>query len=163
MIDALPPELHTTICSNCVYITNSEQLNSQGNTIYDVDVILDDEVYNFKSLSGRSNTQSLDRNIADQAAPSPNGRYIIGDLTQGISRETGGVFLPYEPIFETERTFLGFHIDPSWGLDNEEDGTVGCHAFKTEEDFYQFLTLIEDNNIKDLIIEDEKLKRYFGG
>ena len=160
MIDALPPELHTTICNDCVYITNSRELNSQDNIIYNVDVIINHEVYNFKSLSGRSNTQSLDRNIADQAAPSPNGKYIIGDLTQGISRETGCLFLPYEPTFDTERSFLGFHIDPSWGLNNEEDGTVGCHAFKTKEDFYQFLTLIEDNNIRELIINDEKPKRY---
>ena len=147
-------KIHTVNCNNCVHITNSGELNSQDNVIYNVNVIIDHKAYNFKSLSGRSWTQDLNRNIADQAAPSPNGKYIIGDLTKGISRETGGVFLPYEPTFDTERSFLGFHVDPSWGLDNEEDGTVGCHAYKTIEEFNEFFTLINDNNIETLIIED---------
>lgn len=156
MIDYMPPEVYTVVCNNCVYITNSGEVNSQDNVIYNVSVIVDYEVYNFKTLSGRSWTQELDRNKASKGAPSPNGSYTIGNLTDGYKYETGGVFLPYEPNFKTERSFLGFHIDPSWGLDNDEDGTVGCHAFESMKYFEGFYFLVKNNSIKDLIIDYNK-------
>lgn len=148
-------------CNNCVYITNSEpaldnSYNSQGNYMYLTNVIIDRKATVFLTLSGRANTQSLDRNVANEGAPSPNGEYTIGSLTNGLHSETGGVFIPYEPNFETERSALGFHIDPSWGLTNGEDGTIGCHAFFSEKQFTDFLTLIQDNNINKLIIDYEK-------
>lgn len=149
-------------CDNCVYITNSESVldnsyNSQSNYIYLTNVIIKGQVTKFLTLSGRANTQSLDRNVANTGAPSPNGEYTISSLTNGLHSETGGVFIPYEPIFQTERSALGFHIDPSWGLSNGEDGTIGCHAFFSEEQFTNFLTLIQDNNINKLIIDYEKI------
>ena len=151
-------------CDKCVYITNSENsledsYNEVGNYLYKLNVIVDKEVKDvFYTLSGRPWTQKLDRNVANTGAPSPNGEYTIGELTKGIEDETGGVFLPYEPNFETERSSLGFHIDPSWGQPNGEDGTIGCHAFSTESEFNDFLTLIQYNNITKLIIDYEGIK-----
>lgn len=153
MMYDIPPDIHTVICNNCVYITNSEEVNPLNNPVYNVKVIVDYKVYDFYSLSGRKDTQDLDRNISGIEAPSPNGTYTIGTLTEGYTYETGGVFLPYEPNFETERSNLGWHWDPSWGLDNGEDGTEGCHAFESEEIFNNFYSLIKDNNINNLIIE----------
>lgn len=149
-------------CSKCVYITNSEDslensYNTNNNYLYEVNVILNNKVEaQYYTLSGRAWTQNHDRNTPDTHAPSPNGKYIIQDITTGIHMETGGVFIPYEPTFETKRSSLGFHIDPSWGLKNGEDGTKGCHAFKTREEFTDFFTLINDNSITKLIIDYER-------
>lgn len=145
-------ELYTVLCNNCVVITNFDKVNSQGNSIYKVEVIVDYKTTEFFTLSGRAHTQSLDRNVANKEAPSPNGYYTIGNLTDGYSYETGGVFLPYEPDFQTERSHLGFHIEPSWGLDNGEDGTEGCHAFETLEEFNAFYNIIKKYNINKLLI-----------
>lgn len=146
-VDVPPPP------ANRVEVSMSQERNSRGNPILDVDVYVNNMlISNFKALSGRTNTQNLDRNVANNASPSPTGSYIILPETQGFHPETGGVFLPYEPTFETQRSELGFHIDPSWGKDNGEDGTVGCLGFKTLEEYNNFVKLIEDNGIYNLDI-----------
>lgn len=143
----------TTPCNTCVYIDKSTEINEQGSPI------LRASIYNkgrhlkeFKLISGREYTQDLDRNISGNKSPSPNGNYVIGNLTTGYLPETGGVFIPYTPLFNTERSSLGFHIDPSWGLKNGENGTQGCMAFKTMNEFNDFNNLITYNKINQLII-----------
>lgn len=143
-------------CKSCVYISKGEGTSFKTNPILNVDVYKNGnllETYN--TLSGRWSTQALDRNIAGNGSPSPNGTYTLMEETTGYHAETGGVFLPYEANFSTERSALGFHWDPSWGLDNGEDGTVGCHAFKSLEDYKSFVETITSNNIKTLIINYE--------
>ena len=130
-------------CDTCVYVADKGVSNKQNNPIYSVSVYVDGQfVKSYDALSGRSYTQNLDRNIAGNASPSPNGTYTIMPETVGYHKETGGVFLPYEPTFTTQRSALGFHWDPSWGLNNGEDGTVGCIAFKTLSTYNEFVDLV---------------------
>lgn len=141
-------------CLNCIYVTKTDELNEQNNPILKVEVFDEhSKVTDFKALSGRAWAQEYDRNIADNSSPSPKGTYTILPETVGIKAETGGVFRPYEPNFETQRSALGFHVDPSWGLDNEEDGTTGCIALKTLEEYNHLNTLINNIEISDLIID----------
>ncbi len=93
-------------CQECVYIQQGTEVNSQGNPIYDVSVITGGNTKVFKTLSGRAWSQDLDRNISGNSSPSPSGEYVIKQETIGYHPETGGVFLPYEPLFETQRSSL---------------------------------------------------------
>ena len=141
-------------CVTCVYIAESGMTNEQNNPILTVDVYVDEELIGrYNALNGRAHTQDLDRNVAGIEAPSPNGTYTIMPETVGYKEETGGVFRPYEPNFQTQRSLLGFHIDPSWGLDNGEDGTIGCTAFKTLAEYNEFNSLVDQHNITKLIID----------
>lgn len=147
----------TPPCITCVYVTESGFANEQNNPILAVEVYVDEElVRRYNALNGRAHTQDLDRNVAGIEAPSPNGVYTIMPETVGYHDETGGVFRPYEPTFQTQRSLLGFHIDPSWGLDNGEDGTIGCTAFKTLDEYREFNNLLDQHNITKLIIDRDE-------
>lgn len=140
-------------CNTCVYVTKTDKLNKQGSPVLKA-VVYKDSKYQkeFQLLSGRSYTQSLNRNIAGNKSPAPNGEYIIGTQYKSSLYETGYVFLPITPLFITERSELGFHIDPSWDLNNGENGTSGCLGFKSLKDFNNFNHLVKYNNINQLII-----------
>lgn len=141
-------------CNTCVHVIKTASVNEQNNPILNVSIYKDGkEIKEYQALSGRAWTQNLDRNISGNHSPSPKGKYSIGVETVGTIPETGGVFLPYYPNFNTERSALGVHWDPSWGLDNGEDGTSGCIAFKTLEEFKQFAFIIKNDNIKELVID----------
>ena len=141
-------------CQTCVYVTQTASVNEKNNPILNVQVYKEGELLStYQNLSGRSWTQNLDRNISGNSSPSPKGEYVIQAETTGYHVETGGVFLPYEPLFETQRSALGFHVDPSWGKDNGEDGTRGCMAFKNMTDYKSFVTDVTSNNITKLVID----------
>lgn len=141
-------------CNDCVYITKTSQFNPQNNPILNVSIYSNHTLLSsYKAISGRNWSQELDRNIAGNKSPSPKGQYTIGEETIGYSYETGGVFLPYTSLFTTNRSSLGFHVDSSWGLNNGEDGTEGCTAFKTLEEYNNFVNEVKTNNIKLLIID----------
>jgi len=140
-------------CDNCVFVEKGIGYTYKNNPILNVSIYKDSQlIETYKGVSGRWNTQNIDRNIANVGAPSPNGEYIILPETKGYHDETGGVFIPYEPTFKTQRSLLGFHVDPSWGLDNGEDGTIGCIAFKSIEEYNKFKNSIVNNNIEKLLI-----------
>ena len=144
-------------CNTCAYVNKGIGYSYKTNPILNVSIYKDSKlVSSYQAVSGRWHTQLLDRNISGNESPSPNGEYKILDETLGYHPETGGVFLPYEPLFETQRSHLGFHIDPSWGLEGEDkDGTKGCIAFKTKKDYNSFVKFITDSNISKLIINYE--------
>ena len=143
------------LCASCVFVTDAGFTNERSNPILTVQVYDADKslVASYNSLSGRAYTQHLDRNISGNESPSPNGVYLISPETVGYHPETGGVFRPYEPTFTTQRSLLGFHVDPSWGLNNGEDGTLGCIAFKTISDYLAFNAQINELGITTLIID----------
>lgn len=144
-----------TPCITCVYVSKTDRVNKLQNPILNISIYKDSKfIKEFDGVSGRYSTQLLDRHTAGNESPSPNGEYIIGTLTKGTVYETGGVFLPYEPQFITNRTHLGFHWDPSWELNNGEDGTSGCLAVKTLTEYNELVRLIQTNNIKSLIINN---------
>jgi hypothetical protein len=140
-------------CNNCVYITKTNKVNKQGSPILKAVVYANGQTQKeYDLLSGRSYTQHLNRNIAGNKSPAPNGKYLIGTKYSSSLYETGYVFLPITPLFITERSDLGFHTDPSWDKDNGENGTSGCLGFKSLKEFNNFVNVISYNKITELII-----------
>jgi len=90
------------------------------------------------ALTGRANRQQLNRHQSGNKSPLPTGTYQIDRL--GIERgpfgdpELGrGYWVPITPLFNTGRSSLGFHQDPSWGKLNGESGTSGCIGLENAE------------------------------
>lgn len=141
------------LCNTCVYINKTEQVNKQGSPILKATIYKNGKYQKeFKVVSGREYTQTLNRNIAGNKSPLPNGEYIIGNQYRSYLYETGYVFLPFTPLFITERSELGAHVDPSWGINNGENGTSGCIGFQSLKEFNNFTHLITYNNIDKLIV-----------
>lgn len=141
------------VCQNCVYISKGKKTNKQSNPILDLNIYSQGQlVASFEALSGRTYTQNLDRNIAGNKSPAPSGLYTIESQLPSNLYETGGVFLAIEPSFKTNRSNLGIHVDPSWGLTNGEDGTSGCIAVKSHAEYSQFINLLSTYKINSLII-----------
>ena len=126
-------------------LVHSGQTNQLGNPVFYLYLYHDSTVIQkLPTVSGRAYTQNRDRNISGNESPLPNGRYTVSHTPIPGSRyETGDVFLPIEPQFETQRFALGFHYDPSYNRSNGEDGTAGCIGFINKEDFNTFLDSID--------------------
>lgn len=110
------------------------------------------------SVTGRAYRQTADRNQSGTKAPLPKGTYRIERM--GIEAgpfsdpELGrGFWIPITPLFNTGRSSLGFHQDPSWGKLNGESGTSGCIGLQSPEDTMKLVTWIKHYNIQKLIVE----------
>jgi hypothetical protein len=128
-----PPSVSSLPSYPFILMRNTGTTNRFGNPIYLV------EMYNkgnlissVKAVSGRAHTQQRNRNVAGTEAPLPNGHYrIAANWVPSSIREVGGRFLPITPLFSTGRSALGFHVDPSFDKQAEEDGTEGCIGLTT--------------------------------
>ncbi|PAX52349.1 SH3 domain-containing protein [Brunnivagina elsteri] len=85
-----------------------------------------------RAVSGRANKQTPS-NIAGSQTPLPFGIYKF-DSPGSVGfkgGEFGGVWSPVTPIFNTGRSEIGVHYDPSALLNNSNSGTAGCFATPT--------------------------------
>jgi hypothetical protein len=110
------------------------------------------------ALIGRANRQNLDRHTAGNKSPLPVGTYRIDHA--GIEwgpfpdPEVGrGYWVPITPLFQTGRSLLGIHQDPSWGKLNGESGTSGCIGLDSPEKTKELVKWIQDYKIKTLVVE----------
>lgn len=117
-------------------------------------VVLD----NLSAVTGRASRQNHDRNTAGNKSPLPPGVYRIDRL--GIERgpfsdpELGsGYWVPITPMFNTNRSDLGFHVDPSWGKQNGESGTSGCIGLQNTDATVKLVTWIKHFNISQLVVQ----------
>jgi hypothetical protein len=86
----------------------------------------------FNVVSGTANTQAADRHIGNNSAPLPDGIYeVSSQVIPGMTPEVGATFIGIFPRFETKRTGLGIHLDPSFNKRNGYDGTSGCIGITT--------------------------------
>lgn len=111
----------------------SGKTNNYNNPIYEVVLFANGRALaKVNAVTGRAHTQGLNRNIAGNESPLPNGRYSVSSTWIGGSHpEVGGKFLPITPLFQTNRSALGFHVDPSYNKNKKEDGTAGCIGLTT--------------------------------
>jgi hypothetical protein len=114
----------------------SKGTNDVGNPIYTLEAYVDGQKYQtFDVVSGTANTQNADRHLGNNAAPLPDGSYNVNKaITPGILPEVGRTFIGIYPKFETGRTDLGIHLDPSFNQRNGYDGTAGCIGITTIAD-----------------------------
>jgi hypothetical protein len=111
-----------------------------------------------RALIGRADRQNLNRDTAGNKSPLPVGQYRID--RNGIEpgpfpdSELGrGYWIPITPLFQTNRSFLGIHQDPSWGKSNKESGTSGCIGLESAEHTKQVVQWIRTYNINTIVVE----------
>ena len=125
-------------------LTPLAETNAQGNPLYRLDLYSNGQTLaGYRTVTGRSYTQNRNRHLAGTDAPLPNGRYTVASsIVPGTHPEVGGRFLPIQPLFQTGRSALGIHYDPSYESSNGEDGTSGCVALTNPGDLDQVLNYI---------------------
>jgi hypothetical protein len=152
-IEVIPPPISAAPTKEAVtklVLTPSGTVNKFGNPIYKLTVIVSGVVMaEFETVAGRAHTQSKNRHVAGTEAPPPNGRYRVNRYARTSSEhEVGGKFLDITPLFNTGRSALGFHVDPSFEKNRKEDGTAGCIATTTVADRDLLYKLISRYNIQ---------------
>ncbi len=146
--------------NNHLFIGNRIAKNKYNNPIYPMYLCVGGkEMRNYQIVTGRNFTQQRNRNQSGTQSPLLNGKYRVGTaLTPGLLVEVGKVeglgvrqpFLPISPLFNTGRSALGFHVDPSYNKDPKEDGTSGCIGLTTSADFKSLWADIKNYQIRDL-------------
>ncbi|RPJ30606.1 MAG: hypothetical protein EHM17_16350 [Verrucomicrobiaceae bacterium] len=141
-------------------LTRSKEIvKNTKDPIWNLQLVSDGKVLDtLPALSGRSFKQLADRNIAGNKSPLPVGNYSIDRY--GIARapfsdpELGkGYWVPITPLFNTQRSALGFHQDPSWGRTNGESGTSGCIGLESPDATAKLVDWIKHYNIQLLTVE----------
>jgi hypothetical protein len=144
-------------CNTCLLFIkdNLDRTNHLGNPIYKLEAYVDGKkYYSLDAVTGRSYTQNADRNLNGSEAPLPDGNYQIDrQIVAGLITEVGGNFVAIYPKFKTGRTDLGIHYDPSFDLDNGEDGTSGCIGLTTSKDRDKIENFILQYQPQQLIVD----------
>jgi hypothetical protein len=111
----------------------SKGTNDNGNPIYTLEAYVGGERYQtFSAVSGIASSQQFDRNVGNNHAPLPDGLYRVSDqIVPGAVPEVGRTFIGIYPQFQTNRSDLGIHVDPSFNKKNGSDGTSGCIGLTT--------------------------------
>ena len=92
---------------------------------------------------------------ANTFAPLPDGLYKVSDtdiLASNIP-EVGKTFIAIYPQFETERSDLGIHQDPSYNKRNGHDGTAGCIGLTTAADRDAVNNFVSKYHPRNLIVK----------
>jgi hypothetical protein len=129
--------------------------NRLGNPIYTLEAYVNGRKYrSFKAVSGTATTQDRDRDKANTFAPLPDGLYKVSDtiLASNIP-EVGKTFIAIYPRFETERSDLGIHQDPSYNKNNQHDGTAGCIGLTTAADRDAINNFVSKYHPRNLIVK----------
>lgn len=122
-------------------LLTSGTTNKLGNPIYILNFYVNGQlIKTYQTVTGRVHTQHRNRHKSGTEAPLPDGRYKVAKTpVPGTIREAGNLFLPIQPLFQTNRSALGIHYDPSFEKDNGEDGTSGCIGLKSQAELNEFL------------------------
>ncbi|MEM1393892.1 MAG: L,D-transpeptidase [Cyanobacteria bacterium P01_H01_bin.150] len=129
---------------NFMTLIPTGQTNTQNNPLYRLSLYADGKlVHSFVSVSGRASTQARNRHQSGTEAPLPDGKYAVStSAIPGSIAEAGDYFLAIQPKFQTGRSALGFHVDPSFEKSNGEDGTAGCIGLTNREDLDKLLSFV---------------------
>lgn len=136
-----------------------EKVQQTGDPIWKVALVDSSgkELDALKALSGRASKQTANRHQGGNKSPLPGGVYSID--TYGIERgpfgdpELGyGYWVPITPLFNTGRSALGFHQDPSWGKMNGESGTSGCVGLENPEATAKLVDWIRTYKVNKVIV-----------
>jgi hypothetical protein len=126
--------------------------NKLKNPIYTLEAYVNGRKYrSFNAVSGTATTQDRDRDKANTFAPLPDGLYKVSNAVVASNiPEVGKTFIAIYPQFETERTDLGIHQDPSYNKKNYHDGTAGCIGLTSAADrdaVNNFVTKYQPRNL----------------
>lgn len=136
-----------------------KQLDTTKDPIWSVVLVVNGETKaELPALIGRANRQQVNRHVSGSKAPLPSGQYRIDksgiEIGPFPDPEVGrGYWIPITPLFQTGRSLLGLHQDPSWGSLNGESGTSGCIGVQSVEATKQLVQWIREHNITTLVVE----------
>lgn len=146
-------------CANCLRLIRDPQgrTNRLGNPIYLLEAYHNGQkVYSLAAVAGRAYTQQRNRHQSGTEAPLPDGQYQLSStIVPGTIVEAGETFIPVYPRFRTGRTALGIHYDPSFNLNNGEDGTSGCIALTNRSDRDKINRFVSQYKPQELIVDIE--------
>lgn len=160
-IPALPPlpVFGAKKPSKLVLVRTNQLVKETKDPIWTLQLVANGQVVDtLPALTGRFNRQTANRHVAGNKSPLPKGAYSIDRI--GIDRgpfydpELGkGYWVPITPLFNTGRSALGFHQDPSWGKGNGESGTSGCVGLESPEATAKLVDWIKHYNVQTLVVE----------
>jgi hypothetical protein len=129
---------------NFMTLTFTGKTNLLGNPLYELRLYVNGELVNsYLTVSGRSHTQNKNRHQSGTEAPLPDGKYKVAKTSiAGTIPEAGDRFLAIQPLFQTGRSALGIHYDPSFEKNNGEDGTSGCIGLTNKPDLDEVLDFV---------------------
>lgn len=129
--------------------------NALGNPLYQLKLYANGQLFGtYTTVSGRAFTQNRNRNRSGTEAPLPDGMYQVAKASiPGTVVEAGDRFLPIQPLFQTGRSALGIHYDPSFEKKNGEDGTSGCIALTNRQELSQVLNYVRTYQPKYLEVQ----------
>lgn len=120
-----------------IIATQSDRTLENGLKIYDVQLIDDGGrvVYTIRAVSGRAGKQTPSDRAGSQT-PLPFGVYRFDNPGSVIymGGEFGGTWSAITPTFNTGRSGIGIHYDPSAFKNTRQAGTAGCLATPTVEE-----------------------------
>jgi hypothetical protein len=145
--------------SKLVLSKTNEIVEGTKDPVWSLQLVKDGKVIDkIPALTGRASKQSLNRHTSGNKSPLPIGAYYINQTA--IERgpfsdpELGsGYWIPFTPMFQTNRSDLGFHQDPSWGRKNGESGTSGCIGLQSAKETAKLVEWIKKYNIHWLVVE----------
>lgn len=142
--DYYPNISQSVISLNYMSLTPTGQVNQLDNPLYKLSLYVNGQLLkNYSTVTGRADSQYQDRHKSGTKAPLPDGNYRVSFVSvAGSHSETGGSFLPIQPLFPTNRSNLGIHYDPSFEKSNGEDGTSGCIALTNKSDFDEVVNYV---------------------
>lgn len=134
-VQAIPEDPFEKAVAPSIKVMRTD-VKDKGLYLYEVHLTAEGFGQVITMVSGRPWKQDAgEENVADTGAPLPPGTYTISPTIQSAPAEKfGGIFIPFEPMFDTPRYALGFHHDPEFVTGGPELGTMGCLATTTVED-----------------------------
>ena len=137
----------------------NQQLGKTKDPLWSVALVVNGETKaELPAVIGRAHRQQVNRHVSGSKAPLPMGQYRIDkagiEMGPFPDPEVGrGYWIPITPLFQTGRSLLGLHQDPSWGRLNGESGTSGCIGVQSVEATKQLVRWIREHNITTLVVE----------
>ena len=154
-----PPQIAIRNQSVIRVVKTRDTVFSTKDPIWKVELVVNNKVVDsVNALIGRSYRQNANRHTSGNKSPLPVGTYSID--TAGISlppfeeKELGkGYWIPITPLFDTGRSVLGIHQDPSWGKTNGESGTSGCIGLESVDATHKVVKWIRQYNVRSIVVE----------
>lgn len=159
-LDSLVPRAIARPSAYLVLKRTDKTIKSTKDPVWTLELVSSDGqvLDQLPALVGRSYRQTANRNTAGNKSPLPIGNYAIDRY--GIAAapfddpELGkGYWVPVTPLFNTNRSALGFHQDPSWGKNNGESGTSGCIGLESADATVKLVTWIKQFNVQRLNVQ----------
>jgi Bacterial pre-peptidase C-terminal domain len=152
-----------------IRVTNTKRTNADGLSELQVSLVRDGRLIDsIAGVSGQPTKQSFrtaEISKSGSAEPLPEGYWQLGSVewASGIKGDeskswadppydgVGPVWVGMSPLYQTERSAIGFHLDNNAYL---YPGTVGCIGLLSKSDLRKFVSWFDDSDAPKVAIVD---------